>query len=114
MSVTPEAGAWQGHGPRRDWPRLAAAPALVTRLIRRCLDKDARRRRPDIGDARVELDEGARDVGPGPRAGARRLAMAPWVITAALGEVYRATNTNLRRPMARPRRALYSTTALRM
>ena len=69
-----------------DWSRLAMAPAHLTRLIRRCLDKDARRRLRDIGDARVELDEGARDVGPGLTVGARGAAwtMAPWVIAAAL------------------------------
>jgi len=41
-----------------DWTALpAAAPPGVTRLLRRCLEKDPKRRMRDIGDARAELDE---------------------------------------------------------
>ncbi len=41
-----------------DWNALPAqAPARVRELLRRCLDKDARRRLRDIGDARIELEE---------------------------------------------------------
>jgi serine/threonine protein kinase/Tol biopolymer transport system component len=41
-----------------DWAALPAdVPLGVTTLVRRCLDKDARRRRRDIGDVRAELDE---------------------------------------------------------
>ena len=41
-----------------DWEALpAATPLGVRRLLQRCLDKDARRRLHDIGDARVELDD---------------------------------------------------------
>jgi Tol biopolymer transport system component len=43
-----------------DWTRLPAATPIVTRhLVRRCLEKDPKRRLRDIGDARIEL-EGAR------------------------------------------------------
>jgi Tol biopolymer transport system component len=35
----------------------AATPATVQRLIRRCLEKDAKRRLRDIADARLEIDE---------------------------------------------------------
>jgi len=69
-----------------DWSRLNATPAHLTRLIRRCLEKDSRRRLRDIGDARVELDDRALDDGP--RATAvmrnRAWAMAPWALAAAL------------------------------
>jgi serine/threonine-protein kinase len=45
----------------RDTPDLAALPAgtppAVRRLLRRCLEKDARKRLRDMGDAGVELDE---------------------------------------------------------
>jgi Tol biopolymer transport system component len=40
------------------WSALpAATPASIVRLLRRCLEKDPRRRLRDIGDARLELDE---------------------------------------------------------
>jgi hypothetical protein len=41
-----------------DWTALPATlPPAVTTLLRRCLDKDVRRRRRDIGDVRAELDD---------------------------------------------------------
>ena len=41
-----------------DWSRLpASTPANIHRLLHRCLEKDARRRVRDIGDARTELDD---------------------------------------------------------
>ena len=41
-----------------DWTRLPAeTPPRLERLIRRCLEKDPRRRLRDIGDARVEIEE---------------------------------------------------------
>ena len=41
-----------------DWSLLPAdTPASVRRLIRRCLQKDVRRRFRDIGDARLELED---------------------------------------------------------
>ena len=40
-----------------DWELLpTTTPASVKRLIKRCLEKDAKRRLRDIGDARFELD----------------------------------------------------------
>ncbi|MFN8589418.1 MAG: protein kinase [Candidatus Eisenbacteria bacterium] len=40
-----------------DWSALPArTPDRVRELLRRCLDKDARQRLRDIGDARIELD----------------------------------------------------------
>ena len=45
-------------GQEPDWTRLPSpTPPGVRRLLRRCLEKDAKRRLRDIGDARVELDE---------------------------------------------------------
>lgn len=50
-----------------DWTRLpAGAPPALERLLRRCLQKDARQRLRDIGDARIEIDgvlSGASDSG---------------------------------------------------
>jgi serine/threonine-protein kinase len=41
-----------------DWTALpSATPALIHRLVRRCLEKDPKRRVPDIGVARLEIDE---------------------------------------------------------
>jgi Tol biopolymer transport system component len=41
-----------------DWTALPdSTPASIRRLLRRCLEKDARRRLADIADARLELDE---------------------------------------------------------
>ena len=45
-----------GHEP--DWQALPTdTPALLRRLLRRCLDKDPKERLRDIGDARVEIQE---------------------------------------------------------
>ena len=47
-----------------DWNALpAGTPPAVRRLLRRCLEKDPRKRLRDIGDARIELDDGAADPG---------------------------------------------------
>jgi eukaryotic-like serine/threonine-protein kinase len=47
-----------------DWSRLpASTPVSIHRLLQRCLQKDARRRLRDIGDARMELDEAASGAG---------------------------------------------------
>ena len=41
-----------------EWPRLPAdTPDSVRRLLRRCLEKDGKRRLADIRDARLEIDE---------------------------------------------------------
>jgi len=41
-----------------DWRAVpAAVPEKVRELLRRCLEKDARRRLRDIGDARIELED---------------------------------------------------------
>jgi serine/threonine protein kinase len=38
-------------------PDLTQVPAQAQRLLRRCLEKDPRKRLRDIGDARIEIDE---------------------------------------------------------
>ena len=41
-----------------DWALMPAqTPASITRLVRRCLEKDPKRRLRDIGDARLEIEE---------------------------------------------------------
>jgi eukaryotic-like serine/threonine-protein kinase len=68
------------------WASLAVTtPLSLQRLLRRCLEKDPKRRLRDIGDARVELDEIAR--GPAdpvmhPRRARNKRRL--WVTSAAL------------------------------
>ena len=79
-----------------DWTALpAGVPPAVTTLLRRCLEKNVRLRRRDIGDLRAELDEAlAQPVSPSPPAAAPRppargllplTLAAVAVIAAALG-----------------------------
>src|SRR6185436_3814964 len=52
-----------------DWSAVpAGTPASVSRLLRRCLETDARKRLRDIGDARVDLEDGPDVEVPGARA----------------------------------------------
>src|SRR5262249_18746298 len=41
-----------------DWTALpASVPPTISRLLRRCLEKDTKRRLHDIADARIEIDD---------------------------------------------------------
>ena len=47
-----------------DWTALpAATPPIVQRLLRRCLDKDVKRRLKDIGDARLDIEDALASAG---------------------------------------------------
>jgi serine/threonine-protein kinase len=77
-----------------DWNTLpASTPAPIRRLLRRALEKDRKRRLPDIGSARLEIDEAlatpvaetsgaSTPAAPAHRAGSH-LAL-PWALAAAL------------------------------
>ena len=66
-----------------DWTKLPAeTPAGIRRLLRRCLEKDPKKRLSAIGDARLELDE-TNEPAPAPAAG--RASRAPIWIGAAAG-----------------------------
>ena len=71
-----------------DWTALPpATPPAVRRLLERCLEKDAKRRLRDIGDARAETDDAGRSstIDAPPRAvvaGTRRHPPA-WIAVAA-------------------------------
>jgi eukaryotic-like serine/threonine-protein kinase len=71
-----------------DWRALpGVTPPHIHRLLRRCLDKDLKRRLRDIGDAAIELtvDDGVERGDPGPK-GPRRLGLrAWWAVMAGLG-----------------------------
>ena len=72
-----------------DWNRLPAdLPPRIDEILRRCLEKDPNKRRRDIGDVRIEIEQ-ASSAPPQPaapllrRASSRRLRLA-WIITAVL------------------------------
>ncbi len=71
-----------------DWSALPPeTPPPVQRLLRRCLQKDVRRRLRDAGDARLELDDAA-TLEPPPDSSAARvaalMARGSWIRTAAV------------------------------
>jgi serine/threonine protein kinase len=67
-----------------DWTALPpGTPTAVRTLMRRCLEKDQKRRLRDIGDARPDLDAPiAETESPGALA-PRHLPLLPWSVTAA-------------------------------
>jgi serine/threonine protein kinase/Tol biopolymer transport system component len=66
-----------GSGP--DWSALpTSTPAVIQRLLRRCLTKDPKERLRDIGDARTEINEartGATTITTAPKT-----SRVPWLI----------------------------------
>jgi serine/threonine-protein kinase len=59
-----------------DWSRLpASTPPHVRTLLRRCLQKDPRKRLPDIGAARLELDDDQIEAAASP---APAVVARPW------------------------------------
>ena len=73
-----------------DWSALPPdTPANVRRVLRQCLEKDPRRRRHDIADVRLDLDEPADEAAsvhataPPPSPGPRRRERAAWALLAA-------------------------------
>jgi serine/threonine protein kinase/Tol biopolymer transport system component len=67
-----------------DWSRMPAnTPAAVRRLLRRCLQKDRRRRLQTIGDARIEIDDAGTEPDAVPTsAGVADTARLPWIVAA--------------------------------
>ncbi len=74
-----------------DWKQLpASTPVSIRTLLRRCLERDRKRRLPDIGSARLEIDEaiaGAAGVeaeqAPFRATGLRQ--KLPWAVAGVLG-----------------------------
>ncbi len=71
-----------------DWAALPErTPASVRRILRRCLQRDARARLHDIADARLELEDGWVELQSGapgrPTAAAMARGGFPWVVLAA-------------------------------
>ena len=71
-----------------DWSALpAATPHLTARLLRRCLEKDVRRRLRDVADAKVDLEDGGNrspleQVDRATRVRTRAAIAASWAVTA--------------------------------
>jgi Tol biopolymer transport system component len=67
-----------------DWDALPpATPPHVRSVLRRCLEKDAKRRARDIGDVRMELEEGSAATGAAAVAVNPRRAGLAWAIATA-------------------------------
>jgi eukaryotic-like serine/threonine-protein kinase len=61
-----------------EWPRLPAdTPASIRRLLRRCLQKDAKKRLADAADARLEIEDALASPAARPRL---ELCLAPSII----------------------------------
>jgi serine/threonine protein kinase/Tol biopolymer transport system component len=74
-----------------DWSRLPPdTPAAIRRLLRRCLERDRKKRLHDIGDAVVEIDEALAGAPVEPAAAPvepQRTRVLPWVLAAVLAFV---------------------------
>jgi serine/threonine-protein kinase len=88
----------------KDEPEWNRVPQKAQRLLRRCLEKDPKRRLRDIADAMALIDEGP---GESPAAGSKARPTWPWVavagaavLVAALGWWY-ATRPAPLRPLVR-------------
>ena len=69
-------------GREPDWSSLPpGAPASLRRLLRRCLEKDPKRRLRDLGDARLDLEEATTVTAPDQAAprGSRRRERLAWI-----------------------------------
>jgi hypothetical protein len=71
-----------------EWSRIpAGTPPELTRLVRRCLEKDRRKRLQSIGDARLELEDiGTTPIVVPPSTGSRQRERI-WMATAAVAAV---------------------------
>lgn len=69
-----------------DWSRLPLdTPPKIRRLLKRCLERDPKRRLRDIGDAWIELDAPEEPAAGGPVANRSRAARwMPWVAALAI------------------------------
>jgi serine/threonine-protein kinase len=68
-----------------DWDSLPSSiPPGIRHLLRRCLEKDARRRLHDIADARIELEDPTVATSSVPDAPPNAMVRVPWSIIAVL------------------------------
>ena len=89
-----------------DWTALpAATPPAVRRLLRRCLEKDPRRRLSAIGDARLELDDTESAVATGQPSPPGRRSRTRWFWPALACAALVVAAAALLRPAPRPTQA---------
>jgi Tol biopolymer transport system component len=69
-----------------DWKALpASTPPSIQRLVRRCLERDRRKRWPDAGTARMECDDAlSGGVGASAGVGSAAIRRSPWQLAGAL------------------------------
>jgi len=96
------------------WDGLPAdTPSTIRRLLRRCLEKDSKRRLRDIGDARIEIDDvrsGAAPTDRQPAPQGARKALVWTLVTVTLTSAAAITAWMLRPlPVPRERRLEIST-----
>jgi len=98
-----------------EWSRMpASTPPEITRLVRRCLEKDRRKRLQSIGDARIELEE----VGTTPKAPSpTRISKSrerSWMVVAAVAALVAIGlgAASLRTPAPPPAESLRAAVAL--
>ena len=99
-----------------DWEALPdSTPPAVRRILRRCLDKDLRRRARDIGDVRLDLEEAQSSpaVAEGP---ARRRGVPAWTVGLLALDRRRHRSDHMDGPVlvARPGTAVTRTTLMLM
>ena len=90
-----------------DWAALPSnTPASVRRLLRRCLERDPKKRLHDIADARLDLDDAppaGPDERPGRESGRRTRAAGRWVAAIVAGILLGAVAGGLAAAAAGPR-----------
>ncbi len=86
-----------------DWALLPAdTPRSIHRLLRRCLERDPGRRLHDIGDARLDLEDGAEPPVVAASAGAPAPSRLAWLAPAVAGALMAALAAGLLWQVARP------------
>jgi Tol biopolymer transport system component len=68
-----------------DWRALpASTPPSLHRLLRRCLERDRKKRWPDAGAARIECDDALHGGGAAATGGSAAVVRSPWHLAGAL------------------------------
>jgi serine/threonine-protein kinase len=69
-----------------DWSALPAGlPWNIRAMLRRCLERDPKRRQRDIWDARIELEQPAtEETAPAAAPAPRRSPSVPWILAAVM------------------------------
>jgi len=90
-----------------DWTALpATVPEIVLRLLRRCLEKDPKRRVHDIADARIEIEDASQappwSAAPERLSPSRFIARIRWAIVTIVGIALAVAVARVFMPWARP------------